>query len=214
MEVTSPRTPRKIYYNSNICVICGFSFIQTEVTATGRTIERNHTNKKLKLSDERVKKIKQVINNFIYEHEHINGVCKKCYSHIEKVLKLHRDVESLEKELNETRSGVRRSYNLTCSKSKSQQKQYEKRLLSPISDRPEKMPKSTEFPPPSTVTLVTMQTFQQYAAESNPSGSTVSEIVSSKTAKKSLFSRKAPEISDPKPIDLSGEVEVLKQDDL
>ena len=63
VSVKSPVTPRRVYYSSrNICVICEFAFVQTEVTATGQQIERKLTNTKLKLSSELVLTIKKTSN--------------------------------------------------------------------------------------------------------------------------------------------------------
>ncbi|CAC5383779.1 unnamed protein product [Mytilus coruscus] len=118
MDLKSPATPRRVYYLSNICVICGFSFIQTDITPSGHKVEKRLTNKKLKLSKERVDNIRKVIEVFEHEHGQINGICITCYRHIEKVLKLQEELGSLQKELNDTRSGVRKAYNLTCSKTK------------------------------------------------------------------------------------------------
>lgn len=179
MDLKSPATPRRVYYLSNICVICGFSFVQTDITPSGHKVEKKLTNHKLKLTRERVDNIKKVIEVFEHEHEQVNGVCKKCYRHIEKVLKLQEDLGSLQKDLNDTRSGVRMTYNLTCSKTKSESKRqsYEKRLLrSPLSQQPSKQQR-TDFPTAvSVVTMMTLPTFPQILS-GRQTDHTVAEIV-------------------------------------
>ena len=85
-EVKRPVTPRRIYYQSNICILCGFSFIQIEVLFTGQIVQKKYLNKKLKLTEERIKNITIVVSDFELEPTSINGVCVKCYRHIEKVI--------------------------------------------------------------------------------------------------------------------------------
>lgn len=211
MEVQSPVTPRKVYFKSNICVVCGFNFIQKEITSTGIEIEKKFTNRKIKLTLERVAVIIQVISNFEAEHGQ-NGICTKCYGQVERVLRMQKDIEKSQKELNETRGGVRRSYNLTCSKSKSQTKreQYEKRLLqSPISDRSQKRARS-DFPTNvSVVSMVTLPSFKELVSDM-PTESTIAEVLHPKTARRSLPFTAQSESQGQETLEtsLSGEVEV------
>ena len=88
MEFESPATPHRLYYSSNICVLCGFTFVQTEVTATGEQKEIKFINRKLKITQEKIDIIRQVIGEFIHDLSSPNGVCKTCFRSIERVLRL------------------------------------------------------------------------------------------------------------------------------
>ena len=46
-------TPRKIYSLGNICIICGFSFVNTFIDTSGKKLTKINFDKKLKLTDER-----------------------------------------------------------------------------------------------------------------------------------------------------------------
>ena len=69
MAFRSPLTPRRIYYNSNICVLCGFAFVQSEVTSTGEKIDKKFFNKKLKLTDQRIKAVTAIVDGFDFHDE-------------------------------------------------------------------------------------------------------------------------------------------------
>ena len=114
MNQGSPLTPRRIYLSANICVICGFALFHTEITSTGQRIERKSLNIKLKLTDERIQNISNVIESFERELCGKNGICTKCYRNVEKVLHMQNDLIKLRKDLKGTRSSVRHSYHLTC----------------------------------------------------------------------------------------------------
>lgn len=160
-EVKSPVTPRRIYYQSNICILCGFSFIQTEVLFTGQIVQKKYLNKKLKLTEERIKNITIVVSDFEPEPTSINGVCVKCYRHIEKVIQMQTDLSKMQKDLTEARHDVRKAYKLTCSRSA---KKTEKRLhMSPLLKEQHqiKHQKTTFISEFSVVHLLTIPTFDE-----------------------------------------------------
>lgn len=144
-QTEEPQTPRRIYYKSNICVLCGFAFVQAEVTSTGETIEKKLFNKKLKLTEEKILAIRNVLGEF--NHECItsnNGVCKQCFRTIEKIIKSEKEVEELQKEIKASRSLVRRKYQLaTPSPTKAKT---EKRLRSFTSPEKLNVEKRRPFP--------------------------------------------------------------------
>ena len=93
-QTEEPQTPRRIYYKANICVLCGLAFVQAEVTSTRETIKKKLINKKLKLTEEKISAIRNVLGEF--NHECItsnNGVCKQCFRTIERINKAERTTE-------------------------------------------------------------------------------------------------------------------------
>ena len=147
-QTEEPQTPRRIYYKANIRVLCGFAFLQAEVTSTGETIEKKLVNKKLKLTlvtDVRRKNIGE------FNHECItsnNGVCKQFFRTIERINKAEKEVEELQKEIKTSRSLplglVRQKYQLaTPSPTKTK---IEKRLRSVISPEKSNVEKRRSFP--------------------------------------------------------------------
>lgn len=144
-QAEEPQTPRRIYYKANICVLCGFAFVQAEVTSTGETIEKKLFNKKLKLTEEKISAIRNVLGEF--NHECIisnNGVCKQCFRTIERINKAEKEVEELQKEIKTSRSLVRQKYQLaTPSPTKTK---IEKRLRSVISPEKANVEKRRSFP--------------------------------------------------------------------
>jgi hypothetical protein len=101
MAVSGVGTPKRLYCQSNICVLCSFSFIQREITATGELVETKFLKKKLRLTEERIRKIKMVVESFEIDsaHDERNGVCLKCYGKVERVLHLQEGREKLKAEL-------------------------------------------------------------------------------------------------------------------
>ena len=136
MGFKSPFTPRRIYNRSNICVLCGFSCIQVEISSTGERTEKKFLNKKRKLTDERLKAITSVIDNFKHDSNiSTNGVCLKCFRNVEKVLQMESGVHKLQKEIAMTRRTVNQKYQLALPSPSKQVT--EKRLLkSPSTNLP------------------------------------------------------------------------------
>jgi hypothetical protein len=93
--------PERRSYRANVCVLCCFSFIQTEITPSGEKVETKFLTKKLKLTDERVDKIKLVIDSFELgsARNYRNGVCVKCFSKVERVLQLKTQLSTLRSKL-------------------------------------------------------------------------------------------------------------------
>lgn len=79
--MAEPLSPRRVYFNGNICIICGFCFVPKE--------------SELKLSKERLQNIDIVIGSIVNSDIEKNGVCIKCYRAVEKVIKLRNEVKSL-----------------------------------------------------------------------------------------------------------------------
>ena len=104
MQSAASGAPRKKYVRSNICVLCGLSFIQTEITREGVEIYCKQLMKtKLRLSNERVLMIQRVIEQFVLpEDGTTDGVCIKCYRHVESVIKLETQKENLKKQIIES----------------------------------------------------------------------------------------------------------------
>lgn len=70
-------TPKKVYPLGNSCLVCGFSFIQKLVDSDGNTTIKKYLDKKLRLSVERLKIVKDVCNitnDVIFTSD--TGVCQ------------------------------------------------------------------------------------------------------------------------------------------
>ena len=82
-------TPRRVYCRLNICLLCAFSFVQTEISASGEIKQTKLHNEKHRLNEDKVSKIKLVVSDFTYDpvKDRDNGVCRKCFNSIEKIIK-------------------------------------------------------------------------------------------------------------------------------
>ena len=49
-----PITPRRVYDRDNLCLLCGFSFVHTEISEEGVRKEVKLFKQKLKITDDRV----------------------------------------------------------------------------------------------------------------------------------------------------------------
>lgn len=79
-------TPRKTCVLSDVCILCGFSFIQIEKTDGGEKIQK-FFDIKLKLNKERVDNVKKITGLPDIDVATNAGVCKKCYRSVESILK-------------------------------------------------------------------------------------------------------------------------------
>lgn len=87
---------KKVYPLGNSCLVCGFSFIQMLVDRDGNTAINKYLDKKLRLSVERLKIVKDVCNitnDVIFTKD--TGVCQKCFRNIEMVLKIEKEAATL-----------------------------------------------------------------------------------------------------------------------
>ncbi|XP_063412299.1 uncharacterized protein LOC134695054 [Mytilus trossulus] len=126
-------TPRKTYLLGNICVVCGFSFIQKVKEANGIEVEHKYFDRKLKLSEERRKNINNVVG-FECKGE---GVCQKCYRSVEKVLKTEKESTDLKGKLRQSTQTVENT--LLVSVPSPKRVSISKRMLrSPASFQPSK----------------------------------------------------------------------------
>lgn len=195
MALKSPVTPRRVYFKSNICVLCGYAFVQREVTASGETIEKKFFNKKLKLTRDRVVLIQKVLEEFSPEDETDNGVCKNCFRGVEKLIKMDEEMKNLQQQISEARRVVRHKYQLaTPSPSKTK---IEKRLLkSPQASEQSKKLQRTFPVAVNLVQTVTVPTFDELLGIKAPhqptqvgqseSGAAYSDIRKEKATKRAL----------------------------
>ena len=94
--MAAPMTPRRIYLQENVCIICGFCFETRETNTSGDVIVKKLNNLILKLTAERVQNIEKIIelkDNFNFDGP--KGICVKCNRSIERVLLLKNEVHSL-----------------------------------------------------------------------------------------------------------------------
>ena len=85
---------KKTYFLGNICILCGFSFVQMIKQSDGTEITKKILDCKLKLTAERKFNIEQVTEINVSEEEGC-GVCQKYYRPVEKVIKSEREIKEL-----------------------------------------------------------------------------------------------------------------------
>ena len=104
MQSTASDSPRKKYIRSNICVICGLSFIQTEIIPKSVEFQcKKLMKQKLRLSHERVVIIQRVLEQFLLPEDRTNdGVCIKCYRQVSSAIKLENQKEKLKTQITES----------------------------------------------------------------------------------------------------------------
>lgn len=137
-------TPRRIYLQDNVCVICGFCFETRETSASGEIVVRKLNNLKLKLTNERVANIAKVIEskeNLILDR--LKGICIKCNRAVERVLRLKNEVRSLTENIKESNARTMRICTLALP-SPTRRAHVEKRLAN--SPATEQTRKQTRFP--------------------------------------------------------------------
>ncbi|XP_069110243.1 uncharacterized protein [Argopecten irradians] len=84
-------TPRK----SNCCIFCGVRFIT--FAEEGKIVFKKFDTK-LKINEERRKNIEDAVEQVIVVQGE-NGICRKCFRAVQKILKLEKDVSDLRNEL-------------------------------------------------------------------------------------------------------------------
>ena len=121
----SPGTPIRVICSDNICIVCGFCFVSTN---DGGVIK--NTDRKLRLTEERVMNIKRVVDIDIdidsTKFTSSSGICIKCYRKVEKHYKLSSELKE-----------IKESLQLNILKTISN-KQKKRLLRSPVSDQPQK----------------------------------------------------------------------------
>ena len=111
--LAAPLTPRRIYLQENVCVICGFCFETRETTTSGDVIVKKLNNLKLKLTAERVQNIEKVIEskeNFNFDGP--KGICVKCNRSIERVLCLKNEIRSITEHIKDANTRTMRAFTL------------------------------------------------------------------------------------------------------
>lgn len=90
-----------------MCIICGFSFIQTIKDSFGKEITKKYFDRKLKLTEERKKIISDAIGVDTYDVGNDTGVCQKCFRSVEKLSKLEKESTDLKDKLKRSTQGVK-----------------------------------------------------------------------------------------------------------
>ena len=88
-----PKTPQKIYSITNVCCLCGFSFLVKEVDSEGNTVIRKFVKLKLRLNEEKRRAICEVTQADLPKNS--EGVCIKCFAKVEKVLKYRKEIREI-----------------------------------------------------------------------------------------------------------------------
>ena len=86
---SSSSTPRKTCILSDVCILCGFAFIQIEKTSFGEERIHKHFDKKLKLTVERLEIIRKITGLTDIDVTNVSsaGVCIKCYRTADSIMK-------------------------------------------------------------------------------------------------------------------------------
>ena len=80
------RTPKKVYFYANNCIICGFRFVQTIKDSEGNEKSVKYFNKKLKMTKDRIELLEECLGTTILnEADTQHGVCVPCFRSVEKV---------------------------------------------------------------------------------------------------------------------------------
>lgn len=96
-------TPRKTCVLSDVCILCGFSFVQIEKTVDGEEKPHKFHQIKLKLNSERLENIRKLTGLTDVDVTNIinAGVCRKCYRTVESVLKTESKHDSIKQKFRE-----------------------------------------------------------------------------------------------------------------
>lgn len=97
-------TPRRQLSLIDRCCFCGFSFIETIVTGSGRKVVQKQSKMKLRLNEEGFHKIKEVVCIQLSDSE--KAICQKCYRKVESVLRQEKQIQEMKTELQECRNRV------------------------------------------------------------------------------------------------------------
>ncbi|XP_052691418.1 uncharacterized protein LOC128169304 [Crassostrea angulata] len=86
--VSSPRTPKRVYSLTDICCLCGFSFVVKEIDREGNVQVKKLFRLKLKVTEEK----RNIIQEVMSIHSSAEGVCVKCFSKVENIFKYRREI--------------------------------------------------------------------------------------------------------------------------
>jgi DNA polymerase elongation subunit (family B) len=90
--MAAPDTPTKTCTLSDICVLCGFSFVQYEKKDNGEVILHKHFDRKLRFTTEREGNVYKITGIHFSSN---SAVCLKCYRSVESVLKSEQKNENI-----------------------------------------------------------------------------------------------------------------------
>lgn len=132
-------TPQKIYLIDNFCIICGFRFVQTVKNNDGTETCLKFSNKKLKLTADRIRLVEKCIGEQMKNDAHDRGICISCFRSAERIEILKKDVESRKAKMVQSYTNTSSHISLSVP-SPSRISMIKKRLInSPISVKPLKM---------------------------------------------------------------------------
>lgn len=93
MAAAIPKTPQKIYSTSNVCSLCGFSFVIKEIDKEGNIQIKKLVKLKLRLTEEKQTAIREVTQTDLPPNA--EGVCTRCYAKVEKVLRYKKEIRDI-----------------------------------------------------------------------------------------------------------------------
>ncbi|XP_062581297.1 uncharacterized protein LOC134243098 [Saccostrea cucullata] len=97
--MAAPMTPRRVYLQRNICVICGFCFETRETDSLGNVEIKTRFNLKLKLTNDRLQNIAEVLGSLENLDVGQKGICIKCNRSVERILRLGAEVRELTEQI-------------------------------------------------------------------------------------------------------------------
>lgn len=94
--MAAPDTPSKTCALSDICVLCGFSFIEYEKKENGEHVLHKHFDRKLRFNNERQENVYKVTGINFSEN---SAVCFKCYRSVDSVLKSEQKNKNMKEQI-------------------------------------------------------------------------------------------------------------------
>lgn len=94
--MAAPDTPSKTCAPSDICVLCGFSFIEYEKKENGEHVLHKHFDRKLRFNNERQENVYKVTGINFSEN---SAVCFKCYRSVDSVLKSEQKNKNMKEQI-------------------------------------------------------------------------------------------------------------------
>ena len=130
-------TPRKTLLLGNICVICGFSFVQKIKESDGRVVVKKFLDRKYKLTVKHKELIDRVIG-FEIRSDGDQGVCQKCFRTVERLDRTDRENIAAKEKLRQSAETVQRTLLLSVIASPRRSEIAKRMARSPASSQPAK----------------------------------------------------------------------------
>lgn len=93
MATAIPKTPQKIYSTTNVCCLCGFSFLVKVKIKDGNIQIKKFVKPKLRLTEEKQSQKSHTQKDTQTDlPPNAEGVCTRCYAKVEKVMRYKKEI--------------------------------------------------------------------------------------------------------------------------